>query len=110
MAITKLRGSTQIRENTIDISKLVSDFLGGTDWNITNGNNDATITGIKDPVNDKDAVNKESLDGLVDRIITATFTLEDIVINGTEEASTYFTGDALELPITDDDGNLIIAD
>ena len=88
MAITKLRGSSQIRENTIDISKLVLDFLGGTDWNITNGNNDATITGIKDPVNDFDAVNKESLDGLVDRIVTAEFILSDIVANGTTNETT----------------------
>lgn len=61
MALTQIR-NLQIRDNTITLSKLVSDFLAGSDWNITNGGNNATITGLSQGVNPNDAVNKAQLD------------------------------------------------
>ena len=64
MSTTKLRGSAQIQSDTIPIGGLVSNFLNGVNWNITNGNNNATITGIKDPVNNNDAANKEYVDNM----------------------------------------------
>ena len=61
MALTKIRGRALIQDTSIPVSKLETNFLNGVDWDITNGNNDATITGIKDPINDRDVANKEVL-------------------------------------------------
>lgn len=66
MARTELRWSNQIKDKSVTKIKLVDDFLGGVDWNITNGANNATITGLKDPAAARDAVNKQYVDGLVD--------------------------------------------
>jgi len=59
MAITQLRGSSQIKDATINRSKLVNDFLNGSDWNLTNGANNATITGVMAGSNPYDVVNYE---------------------------------------------------
>jgi len=64
MSVTRLNGLAQIMNLTIDKVKLVLNFLGGADWNITNGNEDATITGLKDPVNPSDAVTKAYADAI----------------------------------------------
>lgn len=64
MPITKIRGKTQIKDYSIDIAKVEQNFLNGTDWNITNGTATATITGLKDPVNARDAVNKQYADSI----------------------------------------------
>jgi hypothetical protein len=61
MSQTQIRGNTQIKVNSIDRIKLVLDFLGGVDWDITNGIGNATITGLKDGVNPRDAVNVQQL-------------------------------------------------
>jgi hypothetical protein len=63
MAVTQIR-NLQIKDQTIELAKLVSNFLNGSDWNITNGANDATITGLQDGVNPRDAVTKAQLDSL----------------------------------------------
>lgn len=63
MAVTQIR-NLQIKDQTIELAKLVSNFLNGADWNITNGANDATITGLSDGVNPRDAVTKAQLDSL----------------------------------------------
>lgn len=64
MSRTGIHGGNQIRQNTVDRSRLKQDFLESADWNITNGSNDATITGVKDGVNANDVVNKQQLDAL----------------------------------------------
>ncbi len=64
MAKTEIRGGEQIKNLTILREDLVQNFLGGTDWNISNGAEDATITGLKAGVNTTDAVNKGQLDAL----------------------------------------------
>lgn len=66
MAQRQFRGSNQIMDSTIPLSKLVSDFLSGSDWNITNSANNAVITGLGSPSLANDAVNKAYVDGLVD--------------------------------------------
>ena len=63
MAVTQIR-NLQIKDQTIELPKLVANFLNGSDWNITNGANDATITGLADGVNPRDAVTKAQLDSL----------------------------------------------
>lgn len=71
MAVTQARGSTQIKDTSVTLVKLVDDFLGGSDWNITNGANDAVITGLGTPTNAADAVNKAYVDGIVDSTLKA---------------------------------------
>ena len=68
MAKTEIRGGDQIKNLTILNEDLVSDFLSGSDWNLTNGAENATITGLKNGVNDADAVNKSQLDALAAEI------------------------------------------
>jgi len=63
-----LRGISQIQDLTINRPKLQLDFLDGTNWDITNGNNDATITGLAAGVNANDAVNFQQLTDLFEGI------------------------------------------
>ena len=63
-----LRGMSQIQDLTINRPKLQLDFLDGTNWDITNGNNDATITGLAAGVNANDAVNFQQLTDLFEGI------------------------------------------
>lgn len=62
MPTTQIRGETQIMQESIDLSRLFVPFLSGADWNITNGNNDQTITGLADPTNPQDAATKAYVD------------------------------------------------
>jgi hypothetical protein len=62
MANTQIRGSSQILDATFTKAKVVADFLAAADWNITNGSNNATITGVKDPVNNQDVATKKYVD------------------------------------------------
>jgi hypothetical protein len=64
MAITQIRGQSQVLDYTVNKVKLEQDFLAGADWNITNGANNATITGVKDPVNPQDVATKAYADAL----------------------------------------------
>ena len=64
MAVTKLRGITQIMDGTIDLAKMSPDFIAdNATWTI-NSNNLATITGIQDPVNPNDVANKQYVDSV----------------------------------------------
>lgn len=45
--------------------------------------------------------------GNFNKIITAIFSLEEIVENGYTNEENYYTGDIVRLPITDNDGNVI---
>ena len=64
MAVTQVRWSNQIKDVSVTRAKLVADFLNGSDLDITNGANNAVITGLWAPTNAHDAVNKEYVDGL----------------------------------------------
>lgn len=59
---TRIRGNTQIKVQSIDLAKLVLDFLGGTDWNITNGIENATLIGLKDAVDASSPITKGQFD------------------------------------------------
>lgn len=67
----QLRLSTQALDGSLTRSKLVSDFLNGTDLNLTNGNNNATLTGVANPINPFDVANKQYVDGLIDASLKA---------------------------------------
>jgi len=62
---TKIRGNSQIMDLTIDLGRLQESFINSStgDWDITNGAQDALITGIKlQPVNDSDVSSKWYVD------------------------------------------------
>jgi len=65
MADTKIRANTQIKSGTLDRDKLQSDFLEGTNLDLTGGNNNATITGLAAGVALDDAVNVAQLNAAV---------------------------------------------
>jgi len=60
-----LRGNTQLLDGSLSWEKLEVDFLDGVDLNLTNSNNNATITGLKDGINARDAVNYQQLMNLI---------------------------------------------
>ncbi len=63
MSFVKIHGRSQIKDNTIDISKLESNFLSGSNWFINSNNiNKATITTIPDPISLEDVANKRYVD------------------------------------------------
>ena len=65
---TRIRGNTQIMDFSIDLDRMKKPFLTtstgvATNWDITNGAQDALITGIKLlPVNDSDVSSKWYVD------------------------------------------------
>jgi hypothetical protein len=69
MARTQLRGDSQIMQGTIDLLRLITRFITG-DWNITDGNNDATITGLRDPTNPQDAATKAWVESVIPTVPT----------------------------------------
>jgi len=64
MARTQIRGNTQIMDASVNLSKLQNNFLAGTTWNVDAANG-ATITGLADPTNANDAVNKNYVDTMI---------------------------------------------
>lgn len=65
MATTKIDGLRQIQDQSIKRELLEADFLKGTNLNLTDGNNNATLTGLAAGVNPTDAVTKAQLDAVV---------------------------------------------
>ena len=65
MALTQIDGLRQIQDGSIDVSKMLADFLGGSNWNITGSANDATISGLAAGSLANDAVNKAQLEAAI---------------------------------------------
>jgi len=63
--MSKIRLKTQSLDNSLDKAKLEADFLNGGNLDLTNGNNDATITGLKAGTTTYDAVNYGQLTALI---------------------------------------------
>jgi hypothetical protein len=67
--VAKLDGSWQIKEQSIDIGKLKSNFLNGSNWAInSDSNTKKTITTIPDPIADEDVSNKKYVDSAISNI------------------------------------------
>ncbi len=73
MAKTEIRGGDQIKNLTILREDLVLDFLGASDWDLTNGASNATITGLADGVNPTDVATKGQLDVAISGIQGMTY-------------------------------------
>ena len=96
MAITEIDGLRQIQDTSISKAKVVADFLGGADWDVSGGNNDATITGLADGTNNDDAVNKGQMDTAIASALTGGMTYKGVI-----DASVA-TGETLDGAITGD--------
>jgi hypothetical protein len=60
-----IRANSQLLDGSLNWEKLEADFLDGNNLNLTNGNNNATITGLADPSSDRDVATKSYVDVLV---------------------------------------------
>ena len=63
--ITQIDLERQSQDATLNRAKLKANFLEGSNLNLTDGNNNATLTGLANGVNPTDAVTKQQLDALV---------------------------------------------
>jgi hypothetical protein len=90
MALQKIDLERQSQDQSLPISKLFADFLGGSNWNLTNSNNDATLAGLAAGVLANDAVNKGQMDAAISAALTGAMNYQ-----GTIDASDP-TGVALD--------------
>jgi hypothetical protein len=69
---TAIHGKRQLKPQSLDLGRLEVDFLKSQDWDINNGNTatPGTITGIPDPVNDLDVVNKRGMQAYVQSAVS----------------------------------------
>jgi hypothetical protein len=70
MANTQLRSQRQLMDGSITFVKLADQFLNNTTWSISSDNS-AVITGLADPSNANDVVNKQYVDGIVNTTFKA---------------------------------------
>ena len=117
MATTRIRNA-QIKDGTIELSKLVDNFLAGANWDITNGAADATITGLAQGVNGTDAVNVDQLNAAL-AALSGSANLRgglagtaDLTGNSTgntyaDGAAGYMQGDFFDIT---SDGDLTVSD
>ncbi len=68
MAITQVRGNTQIKDGSVDYPKMAANFLQSETWTLSSDNS-AKITGLTTPTSARDAVTKEYVDGIVDSVM-----------------------------------------
>lgn len=82
MALTQIDGLRQIQDGSIDLSKMLADFLGGANWNITDSNNNATISGLSAGALANDAVNLSQMQAAISAAVSGAMTYQ-----GTFDAS-----------------------
>ena len=95
MAITQIRGSSQIQNQTLTRDKLALDFLEGSDLDLTNGAGNATITGLREGSNPRDAVTYSQLEALEQSLAAA------LVYRGTLTAGADLSGNTTGNPYID---------
>jgi hypothetical protein len=79
MAFTEIDGQEQIQNLSIPRGKLLADFLEGANLNLTNGNNDATITGLANGIGLNDAVNKGQMDAAIAAAVTGAMSYQGTI-------------------------------
>ena len=84
---SKIRGKEQIQDNTIDKDRLEADFLNGGNLDLTDGNNNATITGLAAGSAANDAVNKAQLDAVIAALTNAHLVSVKTIASGDETLS-----------------------
>lgn len=80
---TKIDLKRQSQDGSLDRAKLEADFLDGLDLNLTNGNNNATITGLAAGVANNDAVNVAQLNAALTGSMSYQGTIDASVAAGT---------------------------
>lgn len=90
MALTQIDGLRQLQDGSVDLSKMLADFLGGSDWDISGGNQNATIVGLAASTTNDGAVNKGQMDSAISAALTGSMSYK-----GTIDAS-IATGAALD--------------
>lgn len=73
MAKTEIRGGDQILNNTILRDDLVLDFLGASDWDLSNGAKNATIKGLKDAILDDSPATLSQLNAAISGLNGLTY-------------------------------------
>jgi len=79
MAITEIDGTRQIQDATVGRSKLIANLLSGSNLNITDGNNDATITGLANGSAANDAVNFAQMNAAIAAAATGGMTYKGVI-------------------------------
>lgn len=93
MALTQIDGLRQIQDGSIDVSKMLAGFLGGSNWNITGSANDATISGLAAGTLANDAVNKAQLEAAIAAALSGAMTYKG-TIDASVAAGTALDGAA----------------
>lgn len=94
MGRTALSGDEQIQDYTIARKDMVLDFMAGTDWDISNGQNNATIVGLADATAATSPATKGQLDAAVASINNSLNSF--LEFKGTLDASDAPTVSAFE--------------
>lgn len=84
--LSQIDGQRQIQDSSVGVSKMLSDFLGGSNWDISGSNNDATISGLSAGSANNDAVNKGQMDSAISAAVAGAMTYQ-----GTFDASVVGT-------------------
>jgi hypothetical protein len=79
MAFTEIDGERQIQDLSVPRGKLLADFLGGSNWNISDSNNDATISGLANGSLTNDAVNKGQMESAITAALSGALTYKGTV-------------------------------
>lgn len=79
MAVTEIRGKSQIKDATLNRAKLTADFLEATDLDLTAGAKDATLKGLKDAVLADSPATKGQLDTDISALDVRLDTIEAVV-------------------------------
>jgi hypothetical protein len=79
MAITEIDGGRQIQDLTLTRGKLKADFLEGSNLDLTDGNFNATISGLAAGALDNDAVNKAQMEAAINAAISGGMTYKGVI-------------------------------
>jgi hypothetical protein len=97
--LTQIDLTRQAEDGTLSKSKLKSDFLEGGNLDLTGGNNNATITGLANGVDNDDAVNKGQMDAAIAAALTGSMNYKGtidasvatgVTLDGAETGDFYY--------------------